>query len=186
MSSINIIGIGGSIHDFSSCLLQDGVLKNYIEDERIVRKKHAFYPGVSYDLIKKNASDICMKLEGLNYEDLDLVVGNDILSKFYYHKIKSKVKNFQLINHHMAHACSAFYPSDFDEAAILTIDGGGNYVGEEEIEGDNSIEVCSFGYGGGNKVEILDVQVGKRHDSKQFNNLIDPVKDSIDQLIIVK
>lgn len=176
---VNVLGIGGSIHDFSSCLLQDGTLKNCIEDERLLRKKHAFYPGASYDLIKRNAADSCLEMAGLGYEDIDLAVGNDILSKFYYRKIKSRVCRFELINHHLAHACSAYYPSDFGEAAILSIDGGGNDL-EETASGDCSpLEVCSIGYGSGNQVKILETRIGKRYPAGPFENKIDPVADSI-------
>lgn len=178
MAEINIIGVGGSIHDFSSCLLSDGIMKHCVEDERITRKKHAFYPGVAYDLAKRNAANECMEMEHLDYTDIELVVGNDILSHFYYHKLKNKVKNFVLINHHLSHACSAFFPSEFDEAAILTIDGGGNYVGDDSGE-TKQIEVCSFGYGKGNSVKILEVQKGERYSAEKYNNEIDPVADSI-------
>ena len=179
MSSINILGVGGSIHDFSSCLLQDGVMKYCIEDERLVRKKHAFYPGVAYQLARKNASNACMELEGLDYGDIELAVGNDILSHFYYHKFQAKVKKFVLINHHLSHACSAFFPSEFKEAAILTIDGGGNYVEGETDNDMKPIEVCSFGYGVGNQVEITQVQTGERCSAEAFGNKIDLVMDSI-------
>lgn len=178
MAKVYILGVGGSIHDFSSCLLSDGVMKNCVEDERITRKKHAFYPGVSYDLAKRNAANICMEMENLDYDDIELVVGNDILSRFYYHKFQNKVKKMVLINHHLSHACSAFFPSEFEEAAILTIDGGGNYI--EESTGDiREIEVCSFGHGKGNQVKIFDIQKGKRYSAQRYNNEIDPVADSI-------
>ncbi|MGZ5280704.1 MAG: carbamoyltransferase family protein, partial [Bacteroidia bacterium] len=45
--------------------------------------------------------------------------------------------------HHLSHAASCFYPSKFDEAAILTIDGVGEWA------------TASIGIGRGNKIEIL-------------------------------
>lgn len=176
-----VMGIGGSIHDFSSCLLQGGEMKCCIEDERLLRRKHAFYKGSSYDLIKYNASDACLDATGLTWSNLDLVVGNDILSKFYYHRLQSKVRRFERINHHLSHAASAFLPSLFNEAAILTIDGGGsNYEGQEEVESvAQPLEVCTLGYGNGNKIEILDTQIGYRYDARPYSNAIDPVTDSI-------
>ncbi len=45
--------------------------------------------------------------------------------------------------HHLSHAASAFYPSPFDDAAILTIDGVGEWA------------TTSIGYGKGNQIEIL-------------------------------
>ena len=46
-------------------------------------------------------------------------------------------------HHHMAHAASCFYPSPFEEAAILTIDGVGEWA------------TCSIGRGTGNQIELL-------------------------------
>ena len=177
--TINIIGIGGSIHDFSSCLLQNGDMKMCIEDERLVRKKHAFYVGSSRELYKRNAADQILDNTGITMDDVDMVLGNDILPLYYQKRLKSNVKSFHIINHHLAHACSAFYPSDFSEAAILTIDGGGtNYDIDENLEYER-IQVCSYAIGRGNKVEILDENIGKRYDAKKYNNSIDPVTDSL-------
>ncbi|MCL2253056.1 MAG: hypothetical protein FWC09_01305 [Lachnospiraceae bacterium] len=172
----NIIGVGGSIHDFSSCLIQDGNLKYYLEDERIVRKKHAYYPGMT-ELMYYNAADICLEDNELTFKDIDLVVGNDILSSFYCKRIKKSVTEFKSINHHLAHSSSAFYPSSFDEAAILTIDGGGNEFTHED--GENKIEVCSLGVGCGKEINLLKVQKGIRLKAKQFENKIDPVINSL-------
>ncbi len=46
-------------------------------------------------------------------------------------------------NHHMAHAASCFYPSPYEEAAILTVDGVGEWA------------TCSLGHGRGNRIELL-------------------------------
>lgn len=42
----------------------------------------------------------------------------------------SKLARFQFhyLEHHLCHAASTFYPSGFDEAAILTVDGGGEWT----------------------------------------------------------
>lgn len=178
-----ILGVGGSIHDFSSCLMIDGNIECCIEDERLLRKKHAFYNGASYDLIKRNAADVCLEMSEKTWDQVDLAIGNDILSKFYYHRLKSRVKRFELINHHLSHAASAFYPSGFQEAAILTIDGGGSPFIDSEHTGTlpkiHPLEVCTFGFGTANKVEIIERQTGVRHDAEPYHNLIDPITDSI-------
>lgn len=46
-------------------------------------------------------------------------------------------------NHHMSHAASAFFPSPYDEAAILTIDGVGEW------------NTTTIGYGKGNELKLL-------------------------------
>lgn len=55
---------------------------------------------------------------------------------------KKKVK-FLFPEHHLSHAASAFYPSPFEEAAILTIDGVGEWA------------TASIGHGKGSNIEIL-------------------------------
>lgn len=51
---------------------------------------------------------------------------------------------FHMLNHHMCHAASCFYPSGFDEAAILTIDGAGEW------------STCLMACGKGNKISKID------------------------------
>ena len=51
-------------------------------------------------------------------------------------------KRFVFAEHHESHAASAFFPSPFDEAAILTIDGVGEWA------------TASFGIGRGNRIEL--------------------------------
>lgn len=55
---------------------------------------------------------------------------------------KKKV-NFLFPEHHLSHAASAFFPSPYEEAAILTLDGVGEWA------------TASIGHGKGNKIEIL-------------------------------
>ncbi|NQX96440.1 MAG: carbamoyltransferase [Flavobacteriales bacterium] len=55
---------------------------------------------------------------------------------------KKKIK-FLFPEHHLSHAASAFYPSSFEEAAILTIDGVGEWA------------TASISHGKGNKIEVL-------------------------------
>ena len=55
------------------------------------------------------------------------------------------LSNIQLVfpEHHLSHAASAFFPSPFDEAAFITVDGVGEYA------------TTTFGYGKGNKMTML-------------------------------
>ena len=69
--------------------------------------------------------------------------------KFLFDNLKEHDKNFADINkinfseHHYSHAASAFYPSPFDEAIILTLDGVGEWA------------TTTLGVGKGHKIEIL-------------------------------
>ena len=53
-------------------------------------------------------------------------------------------KRFIYTEHHESHAASAFFPSPFDEAAILTLDGVGEWA------------TATLGYGRGNKITLLE------------------------------
>src|SRR5204862_4938551 len=55
-------------------------------------------------------------------------------------------KRFVFTEHHESHAASAFFPSPFDEAAILTLDGVGEWA------------TASFGYGRGNRIHLTHEQ----------------------------
>jgi len=56
-------------------------------------------------------------------------------------EIKSKIKN---VEHHRSHMASAFFAGPYDEAAILSIDGSGDFT------------TTMIGIGRGNKIEVLD------------------------------
>ena len=68
-------------------------------------------------------------------------------SEFDYLKLKLDIdpRRIVVISHHMAHAASAFYPSGFDEAAILVIDGNGS-----------DLQTTSFLQGENGKISYLD------------------------------
>ena len=66
----------------------------------------------------------------------------DSLLEHYFGRI-GKHGNLLVANHHMSHAASAFFPSPYDEAAILTIDGVGEW------------NTTTIGYGKQNKIKLL-------------------------------
>lgn len=141
-----ILGLGGSNHDFSSCLLKDGEILSIIEEERITRKKHGIGLGVS--LAKGLSVKYCCEAAGIEFGDIDLVIGNEILNKVMYRRMQQEVI---LINHHLAHAASCFYPSPFQDAAILVADS----VGSKKLDrGECLYESVSFAVGNGNEIHI--------------------------------
>lgn len=148
-----ILGLGGSNHDFSSCLLKDGEIQCAIEDERITRIKNC--KDLFLDLAKGFSRKYCLEHIGIDIDSVDLIIGNDILNPIMFSRLDKEVS---IINHHMAHAASTFYTSPFDKAAILVIDA----VGSKRWDGKTQqYESVSFGYGNGNKIEILDKIEGK-------------------------
>ncbi|WP_419777627.1 carbamoyltransferase family protein [Malaciobacter marinus] len=74
------------------------------------------------------------------YEELNPDFKKEIFKKFR----KNIFKKIMFGEHHQSHASSAFYPSPFEESAILTIDGVGEWT------------TTSLAYGKGNKIEFLE------------------------------
>ncbi|MCP4152886.1 MAG: hypothetical protein GY757_34455 [bacterium] len=148
-----ILGLGGSNHDFSACLLKDGQVHCMIEDERITRKKYAV--GLGIELAKGFSTKYCLEYAGITQKDLELVVGNDILSGTMYKRLEKKIR---LINHHMAHAASAYYPSHFSEAAVLIVDAVGSKTTEN---GETLYESVTFSHGESNTINTLSKNRGR-------------------------
>lgn len=90
---MNVIGLGGSIHDLSACLVQDGRVTVAIEAERLTRHKHCIDKQAlaaateSRQFWKLQAHDrrhgldqaitYCLEAAGLQLKDVDLVVSTD-------------------------------------------------------------------------------------------------------------
>ncbi|MCP3659481.1 MAG: carbamoyl transferase [Bacteroidetes bacterium] len=145
MKKLKILGLGGSIHDYSACLLDDNNIIA-IEDERLTRIRYAINskdpcnPSVQY----------CLKNLNLDLNDIDLIVANDDLETNFdkKHKIKR-------INHHLAHIYSSYYISEFDDAAILIIDGAGSKLIPSNINEDQR-ETTTFAYASNNDVKVFE------------------------------
>ena len=138
-----ILGIGGSIHDFSYCLLKDGIIIGAIEEERVSREKHS--KGARSQALK--GMKYLLKLHGLSNEDVDIFISNSLWHGRPDYPFAS---NIVRINHHLAHACSSYYNSGFDESALLVIDGRGDqYFG-------GKWSTISLGYALGKKPNIFE------------------------------
>lgn len=119
---MNILALGGSTHDYSACLLKEGKIKVYIEEERITRKKHSLDLGTQ--TFRCKAAQYCLDTENLSIDDIDFIIANDILDEVYYAKFLDRLL---LMNHHLSHAASAYFPSPFNQAAIIVADGRGSF-----------------------------------------------------------
>ncbi|MEW6482357.1 MAG: carbamoyltransferase N-terminal domain-containing protein, partial [bacterium] len=152
-----ILGISCFYHDASAGLLKDGMLVACCEEERFTRKKHdydfpinsilfcldmagikasdldyiVFYekPFIKFERILMNSFQVFPKgwkvfREAMLTWLLDkLWIKNIIRSKLGVDENK-----ILFIEHHLSHAASCFFCSPFDEAAILTIDGVGEWT----------------------------------------------------------
>jgi carbamoyltransferase len=154
MSPVTILGINGYhepvhdygaewrtkwYHDSAAVLLRDGVVQFAVEEERLTRNKHT-------GTFPSHAIRSCLAHAGLTLDDLDAIaVGehggsgpfqDDQLSR---EKIAATlqqeglsnrplVDKIHLVEHHQAHASSAYYPSGFEAALVLTLDGFGDGI----------------------------------------------------------
>ena len=124
-SPVYILGTGLS-HDGSAVLLKDGSVCFAIEKERVTRKKHDGGNDTA-------AIQYCLDAEGITLDDITLVVQcanfeTPDRDRFRGIRLFAGRENPPMItiSHHLAHAYSAAGTCDFDECAILVIDGAGS------------------------------------------------------------
>jgi carbamoyltransferase len=170
MKPVYVLGISAFYHDSAACLVKDGVLLAAAQEERFTRKKHDHgFPieairycleeaGITHDEIDHVAfyDKPWIKFERLletylSFAPLGFASYLKALPLWLKEKlwmgdqIKHKIGfEGELIypEHHQSHAASAFFPSPFESAAILTLDGVGEWA------------TASWGVGQGNKIEL--------------------------------
>jgi carbamoyltransferase len=162
------LGIGDVSHDKSVCLMKNDKVIAAIEEERVIRVKHGLkldpnkytileYGAHIHSLLDKPVVereknylkyiDYCLKNYDIGFDDIDCIVTSSLFPNLPF-RYKSAH-----IHHHIAHCASAFYPSSFDEAAILIIDGYG-------VHTDGKSETIMYAFGENNKITFLDVIEG--------------------------
>jgi carbamoyltransferase len=169
---VNILGISAFYHDSAACLVRDGIIIAAAQEERFTRKKHdAGFPrhAINYclreaDLAEGNQLDLvafyekpflkCDRLISTYLACAPFGLRSFLKAVPIWMKqkiwIKDTIRNelqFEgpiiFPEHHESHAASAFFPSPFESAAVLTIDGVGEWT------------TTSVGRGEGNRVELL-------------------------------
>ena len=170
---MKILGFHSFGHDTSACLINNGKIEFFVEEERYNREKHTMnFPA--------NALIECLKKTNTSIDEIEIVVfglrihrlvwqyiktaikyfpkslnllhpkakGAELFKIFFSKKYLKKIFNtnridFKYIDHHLSHATSAFFVSSFKESLILTIDGVGDY------------ESSVIHYGKDNKIQTL-------------------------------
>lgn len=168
--SIYILGISAFYHDSAACLVKDGEIIAAAQEERFTRKKHDFaFPSQSVAYCLKEAGIAIADVDYVAFYEKPFIKFERLLFTYlryapfgiasFLHAmpmwLKEKLFLKDLINeklfregeiiflsHHESHAASAFFPSPFSEAAILTLDGVGEWT------------TASFGKGKGHQIEI--------------------------------
>ena len=120
-----ILGIGGWLHDGAAALMRDGRLIAAVEEEKLARQAHR-------GGLPERAIGSCLAAGSATAADVDiaalsrpLAAGAD--NSFHFH-LKSLFPKARMvvIDHHDAHAASAFFASPYESARVLTIDGRGD------------------------------------------------------------
>ncbi len=170
---MNILGISAYYHDSAACLVQDGVIVAAAQEERFTRKKHDHrFPKHAIDYCLEEAGIGHEDLELVAFYDKPLLKFDRILETYIACAprgfklfmmglplwLKEKLHTpreldaglegkysgrFVFTEHHQSHAASAFFPSPFDDAAILTMDGVGEWA------------TGSISHGRGNQIEMV-------------------------------
>lgn len=147
---MNILGFNPSHHS-SSCLVQNGELKFFLQEERIGPKvKYCAYPFKTFMDIAKNhkinhlswASPSLYYYASSNNEDPYWAY---LLGYFSPPNHNFTIHDFST-DHHKTHAFHAFYNSGFKKCIALIIDGSGSEFFSEEGKGKEteSIFECSY------------------------------------------
>ena len=152
---MKIAGVFGG-HDCSYCVLNDGKPEVHDEYERFLRQKEPYGDSVKF-----------MMEQYKDYQDIDAIATCSPVQNIedyrtsYEQLLKSVKKDVKIytVGHHQAHAANAFFSSNLEEAAIITVDGGG-------IEDNSDITATTIWSGTGNKIEnfkvfpIKDMNIG--------------------------
>jgi carbamoyltransferase len=168
---MNILGISAFYHDSAAALIKDGEIIAAAQEERFTRRKHdERFPKNAVDyclqVAKLNINDIdyvafyekpFLKFERL-LETYLAYAPRGIVSfikamplwlkeKLWMKEFLAKELRYKgkilFPEHHESHAASAFFPSPFERAAIITMDGVGEWT------------TTSYGVGVGNKLRIV-------------------------------
>ncbi len=167
-----ILGISAYYHDSAACLLEDGRIVAAAQEERFTRRKHdAAFPSQAIDYCLREAGISAGQLDLVGFYEKPLVKFSRLIETYVAcaprglqsyltalpqwltdklwirDDIRDRLAGYDgeilFGDHHESHAASAFYPSPFERAAIVTIDGVGEWA------------TSSIGVGRGHELEML-------------------------------
>jgi carbamoyltransferase len=167
-----ILGISAFYHDSAAALVVDGDIVAAAQEERFTRKKHDHrFPRHAIDYCLAEAGLASDQLDIVTFYEKPLVKFERLLETYVGYApvgfrsflagmpqwLRQKLYlpremdrgldhnyagRYVFTDHHESHAASAFFPSPFEEAAILTVDGVGEWT------------TSSFGVGLGNRITL--------------------------------
>jgi carbamoyltransferase len=168
----HILGLSAYYHDSAACLVVDGRIVAAAQEERFTRKKHdAAFPANAVAYCLKEAGITASQLDHVAFYEKPLVKFERLLETYaslaprgwksylmampawlgeklwMADDIAEQLEGYKgeilFGEHHESHAASAFYPSPFENAAVVTMDGVGEWA------------TSSIGVGRGNDLEII-------------------------------
>lgn len=169
---MNILGISAYYHDSAACLVRDGEIVAAAQEERFTRRKHdASFPAHAVEFCLRHAQITPAELDYVAFYDKPLLKFERLLETYIDYaprglrsfllampvwlreklwtreQIADACEGFKgkilFTEHHESHAASAFFPSPFESAACLTLDGVGEWA------------TSSFGHGRGHELHLL-------------------------------
>jgi carbamoyltransferase len=171
---VHILGLSAYYHDSAACLLRDGAIVAAAQEERFTRRKHdESFPQRAVEYCLRAGEIELRDLDRVAFYEKPFLKFDRLLHTYLAeapHGLASFLKAMPVWlkeklwqkaelaerlqferpiffpEHHESHAASAFFPSPFPEAAILTVDGVGEWT------------TTSFGVGRGNCVELCSEQ----------------------------
>ena len=168
-----VLGISAFYHDSAAALLRDGEIVAAAQEERFTRKKHdPDFPSRAAQFCFEQAGIDAADVDFVAFYDKPILKFHRLLETYLAfapvglksfrkaiptwlgEKLHMKGKMTRALGckpknryvfpeHHESHAASAFYPSPFEEAAIVTMDGVGEWA------------TTSIGVGEGNKIKLI-------------------------------
>jgi len=152
-----ILGISAFYHDSAACLVEDGRIVSAAQEERFTRRKHdANFPSRAVEYCLREGGIGVADLDLVGFYEKPLVKFERLLETYTAYAprgwksylmamplwlgeklwmgddIRSRLGGYEgkvlFGEHHESHAASAFYPSPFEQAAIVTMDGVGEWA----------------------------------------------------------
>ncbi|MHC4216077.1 MAG: carbamoyltransferase family protein, partial [Planctomycetota bacterium] len=169
---MNILGISAFYHDSAAALVRDGEIVAAAQEERFTRLKHdPRFPSCAVSYCLETGGITAEQLDCVVFYEKPLLKFERLIETYIAtapwgfkqflmsiplwlreklhlpremdKALEEKYKGrYIFCEHHESHAASAFFPSPFEEAAILTFDGVGEWA------------TASYGVGRGNKIEL--------------------------------
>jgi len=169
---MNILGISAFYHDSAAALVSDGRIVAAAQEERFTRKKHDHgFPANAVRYCLQEADLTADQIDLVAFYEKPLLRFERLLETYLAYAprgfgqfimsipvwLRQKLHlpkqidqalggrykgRYIFLEHHQSHAASAFFPSPFDEAAILTLDGVGEWA------------TATYGVGRGNRISL--------------------------------